>query len=141
MLIPALLHRFGRAVIEDEAKGCTLGVREIDPHIEVLRAFGAEVADGPDGLVIAAPKALRPMSHWLDYASVTTTENFLIVRGGGGGALAAGQRRLRAARPGVQSFPGQDGRADRWRRRLQPDRRMAAPELPGRATHLRRRPP
>jgi UDP-N-acetylglucosamine 1-carboxyvinyltransferase len=76
-------------------------VREIDPHIEVLGAFGAEVADGPDGLVITAPKALRPMSHWLDYASVTTTENFLMCA-----AVAAGRSRLvnAACEPHVQEF-------------------------------------
>ena len=44
MLVPALLHRFGRARLEDEVTGCALGAREIDPHIDVFLAFGAEVA-------------------------------------------------------------------------------------------------
>ncbi|MEO8836828.1 MAG: UDP-N-acetylglucosamine 1-carboxyvinyltransferase, partial [Caldimonas sp.] len=43
MLVPALLHRFGRACLEESVTGCTLGVREIDPHIDVFLAFGAEV--------------------------------------------------------------------------------------------------
>ena len=40
MLIPPLIARFGEARIEGEIKGCTLGVREIDPHIEVFQSFG-----------------------------------------------------------------------------------------------------
>ena len=59
MLIPALLHRFGRARLEDDVNGCTLGVREIDPHIEVFRAFGAEVGHGARRLTISAPRLLR----------------------------------------------------------------------------------
>jgi UDP-N-acetylglucosamine 1-carboxyvinyltransferase len=101
MLIPALLHRFGRAVLEDEAKGCTLGVREIDPHLEVLRAFGASVAQADGAIVITAPRVFAPASHWLDYASVTTTENFAMCA-----ALAGGTSRLvnAACEPHVQEF-------------------------------------
>jgi UDP-N-acetylglucosamine 1-carboxyvinyltransferase len=101
MLIPALLHRFGRAVIEDDSKGCTLGIREIDPHVEVFRAFGAAIAIGPEGVVITAPERFTPARHWLDYASVTTTENFMMCA-----ALAGGRSRLvnAACEPHVQEF-------------------------------------
>jgi len=101
MLIPALLYRFGRATLEEDAKGCTLGVREIDPHIEVFRAFGVEVESGPEGIVVFGPRAFRPARHWLDYASVTTTENFLMCAVG-----AAGRSRLvnAACEPHVQEF-------------------------------------
>ena len=101
MLIPALLHRFGRAVLEDDIKGCTLGVREIDPHIDVLRAFGAEVAAVPEGIVITAPRVFRAARHWLDYASVTTTENFLMCA-----VVAAGDSQLvnAACEPHVLEF-------------------------------------
>ena len=101
MLIPALVGRFGRAVLEDEAKGCTLGVREIDPHLEVFRAFGAEIAFEDGAIVITAPRAFRPVRHWLDYASVTTTENFLMCA-----AMAGGTSRLTnaACEPHVQEF-------------------------------------
>jgi UDP-N-acetylglucosamine 1-carboxyvinyltransferase len=34
MLVPPLLARFGVARLEDNVKGCTLGVRENDPHEE-----------------------------------------------------------------------------------------------------------
>ena len=41
------------------------------------------------------------MHHWLDYASVTTTENFVLCAVLAQGTLDADQRRLRAARAGV----------------------------------------
>ena len=43
MLVPPLLARFGVARIENDVQGCTLGVREIDPHVEVFQRFGGEV--------------------------------------------------------------------------------------------------
>ncbi|THD81267.1 MAG: UDP-N-acetylglucosamine 1-carboxyvinyltransferase [Phenylobacterium sp.] len=101
MLIPALLRRFGRAVLEDEAKGCTLGVREIDPHLEVFKAFGAQVESSGGAVIVTAPKVFAPVRHWLDYASVTTTENFLMCA-----ALAGGRSQLvnAACEPHVQEF-------------------------------------
>lgn len=101
MLIPGLMHRVGRVVLHDDTKGCTLGVREIDPHIELFQALGADVEEVPGGVLVTAPKAFRPVRHWLDYASVTTTENFLM-----GAAVAAGQSRLvnAASEPHVQEL-------------------------------------
>jgi UDP-N-acetylglucosamine 1-carboxyvinyltransferase len=78
LLIPGLLLRFGRATIADDPKGCTLGVREIDPHIEILRLFGASAVHDGEAIVLRAPRGLNAASHWLDYASVTATENFLM---------------------------------------------------------------
>ena len=101
MLIPALLHRFGRASLEEDVTGCTLGSREIDPHIEVFRAFGAEVTSEPGATVITADKGFTATQHWLDYASVTTTENFVLCA-----ATAKGLSRLTnaACEPHVQEF-------------------------------------
>jgi UDP-N-acetylglucosamine 1-carboxyvinyltransferase len=101
MLVPGLMHRFGRAVLEDDSKGCTLGLREIDPHIDVFKAFGASVGTCDEGIVITAPASWEPANLWLDYASVTTTENFLMCA-----ALAGGQSRLvnAACEPHVQEF-------------------------------------
>ena len=101
MLIPALLFRFGAASIEEDATGCTLGVREIDPHIEVFQAFGAEVDRKPDILNISTPKGFSASDHWLDYASVTTTENFVLCA-----ATAKGRSQLTnaACEPHVQEF-------------------------------------
>ncbi len=68
MLIPGLISRFGEARLEGEVKGCTLGAREIDPHIEVFQAFGAGVAERGDALVIKLGHPFRAATHWLDYA-------------------------------------------------------------------------
>lgn len=103
MLVPAMLHRFGRARLEDDVTGCTLGVREIDPHIEVFRAFGAEVTLEPGAVNIVAKQRFTATDHWLDYASVTTTENFVLC------AVAAhGRSHLTnaACEPHVQEFCG-----------------------------------
>ncbi|MBY0235906.1 MAG: UDP-N-acetylglucosamine 1-carboxyvinyltransferase, partial [Burkholderiaceae bacterium] len=102
MLVPGLMARFGAARIEDDVTGCTLGVREIDPHVEVFQRFGAEVTRQPDGLVLQVAQAkLRANDHWTDYASVTTTENFVLCA-----ALAAGRSTLTnaASEPHVQEF-------------------------------------
>ena len=75
LLYPGLLHRFHRIGIPFNSKGCSLGVREIDPHLDILRALGATVQAG-ESLLIGLPGKFRGARHWLDYMSVTATENF-----------------------------------------------------------------
>ncbi|MDM4766507.1 UDP-N-acetylglucosamine 1-carboxyvinyltransferase [Pelomonas sp. SE-A7] len=101
MLVPGLMARFGAARVEDDVKGCTLGAREIDPHVEVFQRFGAEVERLSDGLLCTVAGKLRANDHWTDYASVTTTENFVLCA-----ALAAGTSTLMnaASEPHVQEF-------------------------------------
>ncbi len=101
MLIPPLIARFGEARVEGEIKGCTLGAREIDPHIEVFQTFGVEVAPEEGALAMSLAGRFSPTRHWLDYASVTTTENFVLcaVRAGG-----ASQLMNAASEPHVQEF-------------------------------------
>jgi UDP-N-acetylglucosamine 1-carboxyvinyltransferase len=101
MLVPGLMALFGEVSLEDEIKGCTLGVREIDPHIEVFERFGAQVTTRGDTIAMAIPKGFAGASHWLDYASVTTTENFIMCA-----ATAKGTSRLTnaASEPHVQEF-------------------------------------
>jgi UDP-N-acetylglucosamine 1-carboxyvinyltransferase len=101
MLVPPLLARFGVARLEDNVKGCTLGVREIDPHVDVFRRFGGEVARADGSLLVRCEGKLTPNDHWLDYASVTTTENFVLCA-----AAAPGTSTLTnaASEPHVQEF-------------------------------------
>ncbi|MDM0122906.1 UDP-N-acetylglucosamine 1-carboxyvinyltransferase [Variovorax arabinosiphilus] len=101
MLVPPLLARFGVARLEDNVKGCTLGVREIDPHVEVFRHFGSEVERAEGSLMVHCNGRLRATDHWLDYASVTTTENFVLCA-----ATAEGTSTLTnaACEPHVQEF-------------------------------------
>ena len=101
MLVPGLMARFGAARIEDDVKGCTLGAREIDPHVEVFQRFGARVNRASDGLLLTVDGKLQANDHWTDYASVTTTENFVLCA-----ALADGRSTLMnaASEPHVQEF-------------------------------------
>jgi UDP-N-acetylglucosamine 1-carboxyvinyltransferase len=101
MLIPPLIARFGEARIAGEVKGCTLGAREIDPHIEVFQTFGVEVAPEDGALALTLAGRFHPADHWLDYASVTTTENFVLCA-----AKASGTSVLMnaASEPHVQEF-------------------------------------
>jgi UDP-N-acetylglucosamine 1-carboxyvinyltransferase len=101
MLVPPLLARFGAARIENDVQGCTLGVREIDPHVELMERFGCSVERRPEALIIHADGGLQASHHWLDYASVTTTENFVLCA-----ALAHGTSTLTnaASEPHVQEF-------------------------------------
>ena len=105
MLIPPMLARLGEARIEGDVKGCSLGVREIDPHIEVFQTFGVEVAAEEGALALTnRSRNGRPYeaaSHWLDYASVTTTENFILCA-----AMADGTSSLTnaASEPHVQEL-------------------------------------
>ena len=105
MLIPAMLARFGEARIEGDVKGCSLGVREIDPHIEVFQTFGVAATPERGALVLSTARKgghpFLPSRHWLDYASVTTTENFVLCA-----ATADGPSTLTnaASEPHVQEF-------------------------------------
>ena len=103
MLVPGLMARFGAARIEDDVRGCTLGAREIDPHVEVFQRFSADVGAAAgwscsrqklsDGLT----GRLKANDHWTDYASVTTTENFVLWCGAGRGCLDADNAASRRA--------------------------------------------
>ena len=118
LLVPPLLARFGCARIEDEVRGCTLGVREIDPHIEVFEHFGARTERGDDGWMLnvqaaaagGAPLARLRLGHH--------HRELRAVRGAGTRALGAHQRGLRAARAGVLPLPDLVGRAHRRRGHL-----------------------
>lgn len=78
MMIPGLLARLGEARLEHEVKGCTLGAREIDPHVAVFKAFGADVSYEGKNIVFRKKERGEGTRMWLEYASVTTTENFII---------------------------------------------------------------
>jgi UDP-N-acetylglucosamine 1-carboxyvinyltransferase len=100
LLYPALLRRLGRSASRTDAKGCSLGVREIDPHLDILAALGAQVEPG-DPLEISCPGGFRGARYWLDYMSVTVTENFAMAA-----ALARGSSTLMnaASEPHVQDL-------------------------------------
>lgn len=98
LLYPALLHRLKRIVVQSNTKGCSLGIRELDPHFELLQCFGAKLEFG-DQAVFSIPGRFRGARHWADYMSVTATENFAMAA-----TLAEGKSTLinAASEPHVQ---------------------------------------
>jgi UDP-N-acetylglucosamine 1-carboxyvinyltransferase len=77
LLLGPLLSRTGHIEMTEEIGGCSLGIRELDPHLEVLESLGAEISEN-DSLIIHTSGRLKGGSLWQDYMSVTTTENFIM---------------------------------------------------------------
>lgn len=72
-----LLHRLGEAFIPDLG-GCRIGDRPIDFHLDALRAFGAVVDKGYEGIHLTAPNGLKGADINLPYPSVGATEQVLL---------------------------------------------------------------
>jgi len=100
MLFGPLLSRVGQLNVTDDATGCSLGAREVDPHLDILEGFGASV-EWDDRRILRLEGSFSACDHWLDYASVTTTEHFVMCA-----ALANGRSRLvnAASEPHVQDL-------------------------------------
>ena len=77
LLFAPLLGRIGRLSVPAGAKGCSLGIRELDPHFEILRALGAAITRN-HAVTLKLPGRYRGARHWQDYMSVTATENFVM---------------------------------------------------------------
>src|SRR6201987_1485950 len=76
MFVPALLHRFGEAVIEGVG-GCNLGNRNLDFHYRGFARLGAIVDEGDTTIRIKAGR-LRGAHLYLDTPSHTGTENLIM---------------------------------------------------------------
>jgi len=77
LLLGPLVTRVKHIEIREEIGGCSLGIREIDPHLEILEKFGVDVQT--NGYIkISVPDTLKGATLWQEYMSVTTTENFLM---------------------------------------------------------------
>jgi UDP-N-acetylglucosamine 1-carboxyvinyltransferase len=74
--VPALLHRFGEAVIEGIG-GCNLGSRNLDFHYRGFARLGAVVDEGDTVIRIKASK-LTGAHLYLDTPSHTGTENLIM---------------------------------------------------------------
>lgn len=77
LLLGSLVTRMQEIEVHKEIGGCSLGIRELDPHIEVIKALGADVTDSKT-LKIDIKNGLKGNFLWQDYMSVTTTENFVM---------------------------------------------------------------
>jgi len=76
LFVPALLHRFGEAVIEGIG-GCNLGNRNLDFHYRGFARLGASVDEGDKVIHIKARK-LAGAHLYLDTPSHTGTENLIM---------------------------------------------------------------
>jgi len=77
LLLAPLLVRMKEIEVKEEIGGCTLGIRELDPHLEVLEKLGAKISTN-GSIKITAKEGLIGEFLWQDYMSVTTTENFIM---------------------------------------------------------------
>ncbi|HVZ65339.1 MAG TPA: UDP-N-acetylglucosamine 1-carboxyvinyltransferase [Lacunisphaera sp.] len=100
LLFAPLLQRMKKFALPANAKGCSLGIRELDPHLEILEKLGARISHNGD-LTLSLPGRFRGARHWPDYMSVTATENFVMAA-----VLAEGESVLinAASEPHVQDL-------------------------------------
>jgi len=100
LLLAPLLWRMKRIIVPVGAKGCSLGIRELDPHFEILKALGARITENGT-LTLELDGRYRGARHWQDYMSVTATENFVMAA-----VLAEGSSTLinAASEPHVQEL-------------------------------------
>jgi UDP-N-acetylglucosamine 1-carboxyvinyltransferase len=77
LLFAPLLQRMKKISLPTNAKGCSLGIRELDPHLEILEKLGAKVSHH-DELKLSLKGRFKGARHWPDYMSVTATENFIM---------------------------------------------------------------
>ncbi|MEY4940388.1 MAG: hypothetical protein RIQ93_2123, partial [Verrucomicrobiota bacterium] len=100
LLFAPLLQRMKKLTLPSNAKGCSLGIRELDPHLEILQCLGARVTHNGT-LKMRLTDRFQGARHWPDYMSVTATENFVMAA-----ALAEGESTLinAASEPHVQDL-------------------------------------
>lgn len=100
LLFAPLLQRFKEIHLDSNPKGCALGIRELDPHLEILSCLGTKVTHNGE-LKLTIEDRFNGASHWADYMSVTTTETFLMAA-----ATATGTSTLTnaASEPHVQDL-------------------------------------
>lgn len=77
LLLAPLLYRHKTLEIKEDIGGCSLGIREIDPHLEILKELGAKVVI-KGSIKISIEDGYKGGNLWQDYMSVTATENFLM---------------------------------------------------------------
>ncbi|HNC24852.1 MAG TPA: UDP-N-acetylglucosamine 1-carboxyvinyltransferase [Opitutaceae bacterium] len=100
LLFAPLLQRMKKFAVPSNAKGCSLGIRELDPHLEILAKLGARITHN-GSLTMSLKGRFRGARHWPDYMSVTATENFVMAA-----ALAEGTSTIinAASEPHVQDL-------------------------------------
>jgi UDP-N-acetylglucosamine 1-carboxyvinyltransferase len=75
--MPVLAHRMGKIQIQKRLKGCSLGIRELDPRIEAMKALGATVTYD-EIIEINAENGFHSGEVWFDYQAVVSTGIYLL---------------------------------------------------------------
>jgi len=83
VLLGPLLARFGKARVSMPG-GCAIGTRPIDMHLKALIKMGAEV-DLEHGMMELRCEGLKGSSIYLDFPTVTGTENIMMAAMGAEG--------------------------------------------------------
>ncbi len=78
LVFAPLISRLGKFSVAPKVGGCALGIREIDTHLDVLKALGAKVQYSDSTVEISVNPCFSGGDFWADYMSVTTTENFIM---------------------------------------------------------------
>lgn len=65
LLFALLLQRMKKITLPTNAKGCSLGIRELDPHLEILEKLGAKITHNGD-LKMSLKGRFRGARHWPD---------------------------------------------------------------------------
>lgn len=78
LLLSPLLSRFKTLIIDNKVGGCTLGIRDFDPYINMLQGLGGTVEKDDGKLTLKISDTFKPATLWPNYASVTSTENIIM---------------------------------------------------------------
>lgn len=78
LLFATLLFRLKQLHLKAEIGGCSLGIRELDPHLEVLSSLGVKIVTKGENITMNIEDRFTGGDMWPDYMSVTTTENFIM---------------------------------------------------------------
>lgn len=85
LLMAPLIFRLKTLDWDSKIGGCTLGIREIDPHLDVLTTLGVKVRTDNGRISLTAKDGFKGGNIWLEYMSVTTTETFAMAASLSGG--------------------------------------------------------
>src|SRR3954469_3844373 len=66
LLFAPLLQRMKKITLPTNAKGCSLGIRELDPHLDILEKLGAKISHNGE-LTLRLSKKFVGARHWPDY--------------------------------------------------------------------------
>jgi len=77
LLLAPLLYQMKKLKMCNSVGGCALGIREIDPHLDLLEALGTKI-ERKKILELSIDGRFKAGKVWPDFMGVTSTENFIM---------------------------------------------------------------